>query len=69
MRANMNYQYQVADYFLYGLFLNRILSAIDAVLLAKDHNTPIHLEGEMQQRQYPDGTYGFVPTAHLRYTF
>jgi hypothetical protein len=69
MRSNMNYQFQVADYFLYGLLLNRVLSAIDAVLLAKDHNTPIHLEGGMQQKQLPDGSYGFIPTAHLRYTF
>ena len=69
MRENMNHQYEVADYFLYGLFLNRILSAIDAVLLAKDHNSPVHLEGELQQKRYLDGTMGFIPTAHLRYTF
>ncbi len=69
MRDNMNHQYEIADYFLYGLFLNRILSAIDAVLLAKDHNTPVHLEGELMQHHYLDGTMGFIPTAKLRYTF
>ncbi|MDP4237697.1 MAG: hypothetical protein Q8919_14735 [Bacteroidota bacterium] len=69
MRENMNHQYEIADYFLYGLFLNRILSAIDAVLLAKDHNSPIHLEGELQERRYPDGALGFMPTAKIRYTF
>jgi hypothetical protein len=69
MRAAMNHQFEIADYFLYGLFLNRILSAIDAALLARDHNSPIHLEGELQERRYPDGMMGFVPTAKLRYTF
>lgn len=69
MRENMNHQFEIADDFLYGLFLNRILSAIDAALLAKDHNTPVHLEGELQERQYPDGTMGFIPTAKFRYTF
>lgn len=69
MRAEMNHQYEIADDFLYGLFLNRILSAIDAVLLAKDHNTPIHLEGALQQKQYLDGTMGFIPTAKLQYRF
>lgn len=69
MREGMNHQFEIADYFLYGLFLNRVLSAIDAALLAKDHNTPLHLEGELQERRYPDGLLGFVPTAKLRYTF
>ena len=69
MREAMNHQFEVADYFLYGLFINRILSAIDAALLAKDHNTPIHLEGELRERRYPDGMMGFMPTAKLRYTF
>lgn len=69
MRENMNHQFEIADYFLYGLFLNRILSAIDAALLARDHNTPFHLEGELQERRYPDGMMGFVPTAKLKYTF
>ncbi|MEP7235299.1 MAG: hypothetical protein ABI778_08385 [Ignavibacteriota bacterium] len=69
LRGNMNYQYQVADYFLYGLFLNRILSAIDAVLLARDHNTPIHLEGELQKKQLPGGAYGYIPTAKFLFRF
>ena len=69
MRADMNHQFEIRDDFLYGIFLNHILSAIDAALLARDHNTPIHLEGELKQSRYPDGTMGYVPTAKFRYTF
>jgi hypothetical protein len=69
MRENMNQQYEIASYFLYGLFLNRVLSAIDAVLLAKDHNSPLRLEGQLRQSQYPNGAMGFIPTANIRYKF
>jgi hypothetical protein len=69
MRADMNQQFEIASDFLYGMFLNRILSMIDAGLLAKNHNSSIHLEGELKTRQYPDGMMGFIPTAKLRYTF
>ncbi len=68
-RGNMNYQYEVARYFVFGLVANRVLSAIDAALLARDHNSAIRLEGELQQTRYPDGTLGFIPTAKIRYTF
>ena len=69
MRANMNHQFDIASDFLYGMLLNRVLSVIDAVLLARDHNTPIHLEGELIQSRYPNGIMGFIPTAHLTYRF
>jgi hypothetical protein len=69
LRADMNQQFEIANDFLYGMLLNRVLSVIDAALLAKDHNTQIHLEGELKQHQYPDGMMGFIPTAKLRYTF
>jgi hypothetical protein len=69
MRADMNHQFEIADDFLYGLLLNRVLSVIDAALLAKNHNSAIHLEGELHQSRYPDGTMGFIPTAHLTYKF
>lgn len=65
MRANMNYQYEVADYFLFGLILNRVLSAIDAVLLVKDHNSALRVQGEL--RALPGNE--LVPTAKLRYRF
>ncbi|HEY6172666.1 MAG TPA: hypothetical protein VIX80_10450, partial [Candidatus Kapabacteria bacterium] len=48
MRANMNAQYETADYFLFGLIINRVLSAIDAVLLARDHNSAVRLHGDLR---------------------
>jgi hypothetical protein len=69
MRANMNETYITADYFLYGMILNRVLSAIDAVLLAKDHNSAVRLQGELQTYHLPDGRLGYVPTAKLNVRF
>jgi len=69
MRENMNAQYEVADYFLYGIIINHILSAVDAALLAKDHNKAITLQGELIRKPYPDGTLGYVPTARVEYRF
>ena len=69
MRQTMNYQFQVADEFLYGVILNHVLSAIDAALLAHDHNSAIRLHGELHQSRYPDGTIGYMPTAAIEYHF
>ncbi len=69
MRGNMNYQYEIADDFLYGVIVNHILSAIDAALLAKTHNSNIRLHGELQRMTYPDGTLGYLPTAAIEVTF
>ncbi len=69
MRGTMNYQYEVADYFLYGIIVNHILSAIDAALLAKDHNSNIRLHGELQRISYPDGSLGYMPTAAIEVKF
>ena len=69
MRANMNYQYQVANYFLAGIIVNHVLSAIDAALLASSHNSQLHLQGGMILRPFPDGELGYVPTANIEYTF
>jgi hypothetical protein len=68
MRANMNYQYEIADYFLFGLILNRVLSAIDAVLLTRDHNSDIRVAGELRMLEGPHGKE-YVPTAKLRWRF
>jgi hypothetical protein len=69
MRQTMNYQYEVADDFLYGVILNHILSAIDAALVAKDHNSALRLHGELLRMHYPDGTLGYMPTANLELRF
>jgi hypothetical protein len=69
MRANMNAQYETADYFLFGLILNRVLSAIDAVLLAKDHNSAIRLQGNLRLEREPDGRLGYVSSAKMSVRF
>lgn len=69
MRANMNAQYETADYFLFGLIINRVLSAIDAVLLARDHNSAIRLHGDLHLEREPDGRLGYVSSAKMSVRF
>jgi hypothetical protein len=51
------------------MILNRVLSAIDAVLLTKDHNSAVRLQGELQTKHMPDGRLGYVPTAKINVRF
>ena len=69
LRADANYQYAVADYFLWGVIVNHVLSAIDAAILASSHNSSLHLQGNMLLRPFPNGALGYVPTAKIEYTF
>jgi hypothetical protein len=69
LSANTNHQYEIANDFLYGIILNHVLSAIDAALCAKDHNSAIRLHGELHQVRYPDGTLGYMPTAGIEMKF
>lgn len=69
MRANMNSQYETADYFLFGLIINRVLSAIDAVLLARDHNSAVRLQGSLRLEKEPDGRLGYVSSAKMTVRF
>jgi len=69
MRADAQHQADIANDFLFGIILNHVLSAIDAALLARDHNSPIHLHGDLIQHSYPDGSMGFIPTANIEYRF
>ncbi len=69
MRADANVQADVANIFLYGIILNHVLSAIDAALLARDHNSPLRLHGDMMQYPLPDGTMAYIPTAKIEYRF
>ncbi|HEY6172055.1 MAG TPA: hypothetical protein VIX80_07350, partial [Candidatus Kapabacteria bacterium] len=69
MRANMNAQYETADYFLFGLIINRVLSAIDAVLLARDHNSAVRLHGDLRLKKEPDGRLGYVSSAKMTVRF
>lgn len=69
MRANMNAQYESADYFLFGLIINRVLSAIDAVLLARDHNSTIRLQGNLRLEREQDGRLGYISSAKMSVRF
>ena len=69
MRDNMNRQYEIAQTFIYGIFLNHVLSAIDAVLLARDHNNALRVSGETKYRSLPDGTMGYQIGANVSYRF
>jgi hypothetical protein len=69
MRDNMNRQYEIAQTFVYGIFLNHALSAIDAVLLARDHNSALRVQGETRQRSLPDGTTEYQMKANVSYRF
>lgn len=68
-RAELNSEYDIGRIFLYGIFLNHALSAIDAALLARDHNSALRLHGDIIERPLPDGTLGFVPAARIEYRF
>ncbi len=69
MRANMNDQDGYASLFLYGIIANHILSAIDAAILAVDHNSRLHLHGDLIRRPYPGGVFGYAPQASLELKF
>jgi hypothetical protein len=69
LRTTANSQYGTAEALLWGIIANHFLSAIDAVLLASDHNTRLRLHGDLLRKQMPDGTYGYLPTASFEYSF
>jgi hypothetical protein len=69
MRADLNTQYDVANIFLYGIMLNHVLSAIDAALLARDHNSPLRLHSDLMEFPLPNGAMAYVPTAKIEYRF
>jgi hypothetical protein len=69
MRDEMNREYEIATNFLYGIFLNHVLSAIDAVLLANDHNSAIRVQGEIKLESLPGGSMEFQSHARLMYRF
>ncbi len=69
MRADANVQADVANIFLYGIMLNHVLSAIDAALLARDHNSPLRLHSDLMEFPLPNGAMAYVPTANIEYRF
>ncbi len=69
LRAYAQHESDISRNFLFGIFLNHALSAIDAALLARDHNTALELHGSLLLQPYPDGTLGIIPTANIEYRF
>ncbi len=69
MRDRMNFQYGVAQGMIWGVIINHILSAVDAALLANDHNSKLRLHGDLILKPYPNGSLGYVPTANMQLTF
>jgi hypothetical protein len=69
MRNRMNDQYGTATYFLWGVIANHILSAVDAALVAHDHNSQLRLHGDIIRKAFPNGALGYVPTANIEYRF
>jgi TM2 domain-containing membrane protein YozV len=69
LRDNMNAQYGIADGIVWGIIINHILSAVDAALLASDHNAKLRLHGDVILRPNSSGVYGYVPTANIQLTF
>lgn len=69
MRDNMNDQYGIAQTFVYGIIINHVLSAVDAVLLARDHNSPIRVESETRLRRLPDATQEIRTDARIQVRF
>lgn len=69
MRDNMNTQYGIAESLVWGIIINHILSAVDAALLAADHNANLRLHGDVIIRPGTNGSFGYVPTANIQLTF
>ena len=69
MRDNMNTQYGIADGIVWGIIINHILSAVDAALLASDHNSKLRLHGDLIVRPDARGMFGYAPTANVQLTF
>ncbi len=69
MRADAQNQAGIANDFLFGIFLNHVLSAIDAALLARDHNSALRVHGDILSHSNSHGEMGFIPTAKIEYRF
>jgi hypothetical protein len=69
MRADAQHQADIANDFLFGIILNHALSALDAALLARDHNSAIRLHGDLVPAALPDGSMAYIPTMYVQYRF
>lgn len=68
MRGNANDAYNVASKAVIGIYVNHLLSAIDAVWSATSHNKDLAVKMRMQNIQFA-GRVELVPTLNIRYQF
>jgi hypothetical protein len=68
MRANANHYYDISATFVSIAVINHIVSALDAYLTTKSHNTALHAEVNMRIQPTP---VGLVPVseARIQYSF
>lgn len=68
MRGNANDAYNIASKAVVGIYVNHLLSAIDAVWSATSHNKDLAVKMRMQNIQFA-GRIELVPTLNIRYNF
>lgn len=68
MRGNANDAYNVASKVVIGLYINHLLSAIDAVWSAATYNKNLAITMRVQNIQFTD-KIEFVPTLNISYNF
>lgn len=68
MRGDANSAYNVASKAVVGMYVNHLLSAIDAIWSATNYNENLAVKLRVQNVQFA-GRIEFVPTLNLRYNF
>jgi hypothetical protein len=68
MRGNANDAYNVASKAVIGLYINHLLSAIDAVWSATTYNKNLAVNMRVQNVQLAD-RIEFMPTLNISYNF
>ena len=68
MRGDANSAYNVASKAVVGIYINHLLSAIDAVWSAANYNENLAVKLRVENVQFA-GRIEFVPTLNLRYNF
>ncbi len=68
MRGNANDAYNVASKAVIGLYINHLLSAVDAVWSATTYNNNLAIKVRVQNIQFAD-KIEFVPTLNISYNF
>lgn len=68
MRGDANSAYNIASKAVVGLYINHLLSAIDAVLSASNYNNNLAVKMRVENIRFAD-RIEFVPTLSIKYNF